>query len=40
MGELSVQIACLDPEGETYLEKVGGLNAARTQAEEIVRARC
>ena len=38
VGELSVQIAGPDPEGETYLEKVGRLNAARTQAEEIVRA--
>ena len=38
VGELSVQIAGLDPAGETYLEKVGRLNAARAQAEEIVRA--
>lgn len=38
VGELSVQLAGPDPEGETYLEKVGRLNAARTQAEEIVRA--
>lgn len=27
-----------DPVGETYLEKVGRLNATRMQAEEIVRA--
>ncbi|WP_246858716.1 hypothetical protein [Citricoccus sp. SGAir0253] len=38
MGELTVQIAGPDPTGETYLEKVGRLNAARMQAEEIVRA--
>ncbi|MEW1982418.1 TnpV protein [Citricoccus sp. NPDC079358] len=38
VGELSVQLAGPDPEGETYLEKVGRLNAATSQAEEIVRA--
>ncbi|MGJ9401919.1 TnpV protein [Arthrobacter sp. KK5.5] len=38
VGELSVQIAGPDPQGETYLEKVGRLNAAKMQAEEIVRA--
>lgn len=38
VGELSVQIAGPDPKDETYLQKVGRLNAARTQAEEIVRA--
>ncbi|MFJ6003654.1 hypothetical protein [Arthrobacter sp. NPDC092385] len=37
VGELQYQIAGPDPEGETYLEKVGRLNASRTQAEEIVR---
>lgn len=36
--ELTVQIAGPDPAGETYLEKVGRLNAAQMQAEEIVRA--
>ena len=38
VGELQYQIAGPDPEGETYLEKVGRLNASRMQAEEIVRA--
>ena len=38
VGELSAQLAGPDPEGETYLEKVGRLNAATNQAEEIVRA--
>lgn len=38
VGELSIQLAGPDPEGETYLEKVGRLNAATNQAEEIVRA--
>lgn len=37
VGELQYQIAGPDPEGETYLQKVGRLNASRTQAEEIVR---
>ena len=37
--ELTVQIAGPDPAaGETYLEKVGRLNAAQMQAEEIIRA--
>lgn len=36
--ELTVQIAGPDPAGETYLEKVGRLNAAQMHAEEIVRA--
>ena len=35
---LSVQIAGHDSPGETYLEKVGRLTAAKMQAEEIVRA--
>ena len=38
VGELQYQIAGPDPEGETYLEKVGRLNASRMQAEEIVLA--
>lgn len=38
VGELSVQIAGPDPKDETYLQKVGRLNAAQMQAEEIVRA--
>jgi hypothetical protein len=38
VGELQYQIAGPDPEGETYLQKVGRLNASRMQAEEIVRA--
>jgi hypothetical protein len=37
VGELTVQIAGPDPAGETYLGKVGRLNAAKLQAEEIVR---
>lgn len=36
--ELIPQIAGPDPAGEGYLEKVGRLNAAKLQAEEIVRA--
>ncbi|WP_354174282.1 TnpV protein [Arthrobacter sp. UYEF36] len=35
--ELQVKIAGPDPKGEGYLEKVGRLNAAKNQAEEIVR---
>lgn len=35
---LQVQIAGHDMPGETYLEKVGRLTAAKMQAEEIVRA--
>lgn len=35
---LQVQIAGHDSPGETYLEKVGRLTAAKMQAEEIVRA--
>ncbi|WP_284986824.1 TnpV protein [Arthrobacter sp. fls2-241-R2A-172] len=35
--ELQIKIAGPDPKGEGYLEKVGRLNAARNQAEEIVR---
>lgn len=34
---LLLKIAGPDPQGEGYLEKVGRLNAARNQAEEIVR---
>ena len=34
--ELQMQLAGPDPKGEGYLEKVGRLNAARMQAEEIV----
>lgn len=34
VGELQYEIAGPDPEGETYLEKLGRLNASRTQAEE------
>ncbi|MHA7177949.1 TnpV protein [Arthrobacter sp. Sr24] len=37
VGDLSVKIAGKDLQGESYLEKVGRLNAAKTQAEEIVR---
>jgi hypothetical protein len=37
MDQLQVKIAGPDPKGEGYLEKVGRLNAARNQAEEIVR---
>ncbi|MEW1920739.1 TnpV protein [Pseudarthrobacter oxydans] len=35
--ELLPKIAGPDPKGEGYLEKVGRLNAAKNQAEEIVR---
>jgi hypothetical protein len=35
--ELQTKLAGPDPQGEPYLEKVGRLNAARNQAEEIVR---
>ncbi|MFJ4210726.1 TnpV protein [Paenarthrobacter sp. NPDC089675] len=35
--ELQIRLAGPDPQGEGYLEKVGRLNAARNQAEEIVR---
>ncbi|MFI7482478.1 TnpV protein [Kocuria sp. M1R5S2] len=38
VGELMMELAGPDPVGETYLEKVGRLNAAKLQAEEIVRA--
>ena len=38
VGELMMELAGPDPVGETYLEKVGRLNAAKMQAEEIVRA--
>ncbi|GAA3287704.1 TnpV protein [Arthrobacter citreus] len=38
VGELQYEIAGPDPKNETYLEKVGRLNASRMQAEEIVRA--
>ncbi|MDN5655358.1 MAG: TnpV protein [Kocuria sp.] len=34
--ELLPSLEGTDPAGETYLQKVGRLNAARTQAEEIV----
>src|SRR5450755_1182427 len=34
--ELQMRLAGPDPVGEGYLEKVGRLNAARMQAEEIV----
>jgi len=34
--ELQMRLAGPDPAGEGYLEKVGRLNAARMQAEEIV----
>lgn len=37
VGDLSVKIAGQDLPEESYLEKVGRLNAAKTQAEEIVR---
>ena len=37
VGELTPKIAGPDPAGETYLEKVGRLNAAKAQAEEVVR---
>ncbi len=38
VGELTYQIAGPDPKDETYLEKVGRINASKMQAEEIVRA--
>lgn len=38
VGELMMQLAGPDRKGETYLEKVGRLNASKMQAEEIVRA--
>jgi hypothetical protein len=34
---LLIKLAGPDPKGEGYLEKVGRLNAARNQAEELVR---
>ena len=37
IAELAIQIAGPDRPGETYLEKVGRLTAARLQAEEMVR---
>lgn len=37
VAELALQIAGFDVPGETYLGKVGRLNAAKLQAEEIVR---
>ena len=37
VGELQYELAGPDPKGESYLEKVGRLNASRMQAEEIVR---
>ena len=38
VGELMMELAGPDPVGETFLEKVGRLNASKMQAEEIVRA--
>ncbi|WP_299169116.1 TnpV protein [uncultured Arthrobacter sp.] len=38
VGELQYELAGPDPKDESYLEKVGRLNASRMQAEEIVRA--
>ena len=38
VGELMMELAGPDPVGETFLEKWGRLNAAKMQAEEIVRA--
>ncbi|WP_345311824.1 TnpV protein, partial [Kocuria gwangalliensis] len=38
VGELMMELAGPDPMGETYLGKVGRLNASKMQAEEIVRA--
>ncbi|MFI7744108.1 TnpV protein [Kocuria rhizosphaericola] len=38
VGELMMELAGPDRQGETYLEKVGRLNASKMQAEEIVRA--
>ena len=37
IAELTIQIAGPDQPGESYLGKVGRLNAARLQAEEMVR---
>lgn len=36
IAQLSPQLAGEDPPGETYLDKVGRLNMARVQAEQIV----
>lgn len=36
IGDLTLQLAGPDPAGESYLDKVGRLNMARQQAEEIV----
>ena len=36
IAELQTKLAGPDPAGESYLEKVGRLNAAKNQAEEIV----
>lgn len=36
IAQLSTQLAGEDPAGESYLDKVGRLNMARAQAEEIV----
>ena len=36
IAQLSTQLAGEDPPGESYLDKVGRLNMARTRAEEIV----
>ena len=38
VGELMMELAGPDRKGESYLEKVGRLNASKMQAEEIVRA--
>lgn len=38
VGELMMELAGPDQMGETYLEKVGRLNASKLQAEEIVHA--
>lgn len=38
VGELMRELAGSDPVGETFLEKLGRLNASKMQAEEIVRA--
>lgn len=37
VARLQIELAGPDSPGETYLQKVGRLNAARSQAEEIVR---
>jgi len=37
VANLEIEIAGPDTPGESYLQKVGRLNAARSQAEEIVR---